>query len=211
MVARTEGGSDATSAMPSEPRRLGRPAEAGRLFGAICASRSSLSPILLDRPGRIDDRAVGAHEQRQLAPARTLAHDRLHAADATERPWYAGEQPVGGEQILDRSVEPHAAIARAGRRARRSLDVAPAARGDDDGRAGLGRRPPSGAAGSRGSPRGSSRAQRLVEQEQRGALAEGERQRECARSPGESAEDARLRRRAARAVASRVRCPSARS
>ena len=39
----------------------------------------------LDRPRRVDDRAVAANEQRQLAVAVALADDRAHAADRSER------------------------------------------------------------------------------------------------------------------------------
>ena len=168
---------------------------AGSSSGAIYASRSSSSPICSTDQVGVDDRAVGAHEQRQLAPARTLAHDRLHAADATERPPCADQQPVGGKQILDRSVEPHAAMPEQDDALADALDVAQQARGDDDGRAGLGRalhQEPQKVAARQGvEPR-----QRLVEQEQRGALAEGERQRELRSLARRERRDARLRRRA---------------
>ena len=139
---------------------------------------------LVDRPRRVDDRAVGRDEQRELPAAVALADDLAHAADRPERPPRPHQDAVGVEQRLDVALEAHAAAGEQDDVVADALDVGDHVRCDHDGGGGLGdavhQQLQELAAGEGVEPR-----ERLVEQQSGGRLPRASASASRARSPAD--------------------------
>src|SRR5262249_35070108 len=134
-----------------------------------------LEADLVDRPRRFDDATVDSRKERQLTSAVPLSNDLGDAADATERASRSGEQPVRAEQLLYAALQANVSVAEQHDVIGDALDVRDDVRRDDDRGTGLGDSVHEHLQKLAGRERIEPR-ERLVEQEQRGPLPEGERE-----------------------------------